>query len=53
MVVAPLGFAEPFSVAVVSAILVAAVVVAVGGSGVVNSRREPRLVPTAFCAIAQ
>ena len=48
VVVAPFGLPEPFSVAVVSVIGVAAEVVAVGGSGVVNVLIAPRAVPTEF-----
>ena len=40
-------------VAEMSVILVAAVVVALGGNGVVNVLSEPNPVPTEFCTIAQ
>ena len=53
VVEAPFGFADPFSKAEAVVTLVAATVAAVGGSGVVNCRREPKAVPTEFCAIAQ
>lgn len=50
---APFGLDEPLRVAEVSVMLVAAVVVAVGGSGVVKFARVPKPVPDAFCEIAQ
>jgi hypothetical protein len=45
--------ADPFRNAVVFVMLDAAVVVTVGGAGVVNVKTAPNEVPTAFWAIAQ
>jgi hypothetical protein len=47
------GLAEPFSVAPVAVITVAAEVVTTGAPGVVNESTEPKPVPTALSAIAQ
>jgi hypothetical protein len=47
------GFAEPLSVAPVLVIAVAAAVVTAGVAAVVNESTAPKLVPTAFCAMAQ
>ena len=53
MAYAPLGVPVPLSRDVVSVTEVAAVVVATGGSGVVNVTTLPTDFATAFCAIAQ
>lgn len=50
---APLGVPEPFNNADAAVTPVAAAVVAVGGSGVVNCTSVPNAVPTEFCAMAQ
>jgi uncharacterized membrane protein HdeD (DUF308 family) len=53
VVAASIGLAEPFSLAVVLATVVAAEVVTAGTAAVVNESTEPKEVPTEFEAIAQ
>jgi hypothetical protein len=47
------GTPVPFSVAVLIVMFVAAVVVAVGGAGIVKVCTEPHAVPSGFDAMAQ
>jgi hypothetical protein len=47
------GFADPFSVAPVPEMPVAASVVTEGDAGVVNESTAPKLVPSALLAMAQ
>jgi len=53
VVVSPFGSADPLSVAVVSPIPEAALVVTVGADGVVNEPRPPNTVPCELEPIAQ
>jgi hypothetical protein len=50
---APMGFPEPFNVAVVDVMLLAAKVVAVGGPEVVKDCTPPKAVPSLLFTIAQ
>jgi hypothetical protein len=53
VLVLPLGFAEPFNVALVVVSAVAAAVVTMGEASVVKERTEPNAVPSLLAAMAQ